>query len=335
VERLSGMGERVFLKKSHPGSPLGFRTRTPYARDPSRPRVLFLGDSYTEGSGRSVECNYPTVAEATLVRKLGMEVEVMNAGVGGYGPADALDLLRFLVDEGYRFDAVAFHLFLENDFTDNLPGTERRVLAGVNFRVPQSRFLRWFHPLNWRTFRFGLFVVRAGSLAGGDTRVLYRDLGDCKPEGERLEAVSPVLRTTVMRRLEGSARAAEVPAAQERVGGAIEAMQQETQRLGIPFALVLFPDRALVDPELKSLLALDSEHLEAPRNLRDYLRERFAGLPVIDLTPVLEGEVGLYRARDTHLSDRGNDRVGRFVGERLAEQLAGAGLRGAGTEVRD
>ena len=52
---------------------------------------------------------------------------------------------------------------LEASFTDNLPGTERRVVSGINFRFPISRFLRVFHPLNSRTFRYLLFVARSSS----------------------------------------------------------------------------------------------------------------------------------------------------------------------------
>ena len=50
-------GTWVFLKKAHAGSPLGFRTDQPYKLVPDHRRILFLGDSYTEGSGRSSTCD--------------------------------------------------------------------------------------------------------------------------------------------------------------------------------------------------------------------------------------------------------------------------------------
>jgi len=59
-------GTWVFLKKAHAGSPLGFRTDQQYELVPDHRRILFLGDSYTEGSGRSSTCNYPTVVEEML-----------------------------------------------------------------------------------------------------------------------------------------------------------------------------------------------------------------------------------------------------------------------------
>ena len=50
---------------------MGFRSAVPYEKVPAGRRVLFLGDSYTEGSGRSAECNSPEVAVSTPVLKGG------------------------------------------------------------------------------------------------------------------------------------------------------------------------------------------------------------------------------------------------------------------------
>ena len=43
---------------------------------------------------------------------------------------------------------------------------------------------------------------------------------------------------------------------------------------------------------------------------------------VLEVAEVLCGQPGVYRAGDTHLSDRGNQIAGRWVGERLAEIVA-------------
>jgi hypothetical protein len=111
------------------------------ARD--RLRVLFLGDSYTEGSERPAQL--PEVAARRLAERIGSPVEAINA-VGGYGPLDAGNLLEHLVAEGYDFDAVVYGLFLENDFTDNLPATERRVVAGSTSASRARGFLRASTP---------------------------------------------------------------------------------------------------------------------------------------------------------------------------------------------
>jgi hypothetical protein len=301
---------------------LGFRTETPYARKPAGRRVLFLGDSYTEGSGRSAECNYPEVAVATLREQLGPDWEGMNAGVAGYGPADALDLLRFLGDEGYEFDAVVLSLFLENDFTDDLPGTERRVVAGINFRFPVSPFLRWLHPLNTRTSRYALFVARAARLRGAADDAVQRGDGQCRPPPALPEPLPADLEALVRRRLEASYREPLGPLATGVVDEALAAFSVETRRRGVPFVVVVFPDRVLADAELRARLRLEADPAAYDlERLRRWVREHSEPPPLVDVTGPLSGPAANYRASDTHLSDVGNRVAGRHVGERLAELL--------------
>lgn len=323
-EAASAAGTRVFLKRPHPGSPLGFRTATPHAKQPAGRRILFLGDSYTEGSGRDAACNYPEVAVATLNERLAAAgappFELLNAGVAGYGPEESLALLRFLREEGYRFDAVVLSLFLENDFSDNLPGTERRVVAGMNFRFPRAAWLRWLHPLNTRTARYAIFVWQASRLGRADDYVQRGD-GECRPPPPLPEAIPAPLRELVLRRLEANyGPAAEL--ASEGVAESLASFAREARALGVPLAVVVFPDRIVADRELRARLGLPVElesYFDLER-LRRFVGER-AGAPVIDATEALRDGSVHYRPSDTHLSDTGNVAAGRFVGERLAELL--------------
>ena len=130
--------------------------------------MLFLGDSYTEGSGSGQACNYPDVAVHTLDSLRATQgkppFSLLNAGVAGYGPRESLALFHYLRDEGYTIDAVVLSLFTENDFTDDLPGTDRRVTGGILFRYPSSTWLRWLHPLNTHTARYAMMFARAGAM---------------------------------------------------------------------------------------------------------------------------------------------------------------------------
>lgn len=321
-EAESAAGTRVFLKRPHAGSPWGFRTVVPYAKEPAGPRVLFVGDSYTEGSGRSADCNYPEVALAVLRERLGRGWEGMNAGVAGYGPAESLDLLHFLGEEGYEFDAVVLSLFLENDFTDDLPGTERRVVAGINFRFPESPFLRWLHPLNSRTFRYALFLAQATRLRGAVDDAVQRGDGQCRPPPPLPDPLPEGLESLVRRRLEASYRKPLAPLATEVVRESLRAFSAETRRLGVPFVLVVFPDRILADTDLRARLGLDeSSDMYDLERLRRWMRENSGPPPFLDLTGPLSGPASHYRNSDTHLSDDGNRVAGHYVGERLVERL--------------
>jgi hypothetical protein len=318
----SGSGEWVWLKKAHAGSPHGFRTGSPYARRPDGLRILFLGDSYTEGSGSASACNYPEVAARALSERIGAPVEAMNAGIGGYGPVDARNLLEHLVAEGYGFDAVVYSLFLENDFTDNLPATERRVVAGINFRFPASRFLRTFHPLNSRTFRYVLFVSRTSRLDRGSREQLQRREGSCLIEAEKLTEVGDALRVLVERRLETNYSPRRARTATGEVSRALDGLEEVTRRLGVPLLLVVFPDRILVDADLGRLLGRDlaAEGYDLER-LRRWIEDNVQGPEVLDTTDVLRGGSEHFRSVDTHLSDLGNVVAGEWVGEGLKTLL--------------
>lgn len=321
-EVVSRAGTRTFLKRPHPGSPLGFRSEAPATRDPERPRILFLGDSYTEGSGRSAACNYPDVVGAEL-RRRGLDWTVWNAGVAGYGPVDAAALHRYLREEGYRFDAVVLSLFLENDFTDNLPGTERRVVAGINFRFPERAWLRWLHPLNSRTFRYLVFGYQVSQLRGSRDDFVTRGDGQCRPPPPLADPLPEGLRTLVERRLARNYGPAAPPLATGPVARSLDVLSAETAELGVPLAVVVFPDRVRADPDLRERLGIDPADYDLER-LRSWVRAHTGGVPVIDVTPALGGAQH-YRPGDTHLSDPGNVVAGRFVADSLAGLFADRG----------
>jgi hypothetical protein len=322
-EAVSRAGTRVFLKRAHPGSPLGFRTPVPHAKTPATTRILFLGDSYTEGSGRDAACNYPEVATAALNAARAARglppVEPMNAGVAGYGPEESLALLRFLREEGYAFDAVVLSLFVENDFSDDLPGTERRVVAGINFRFPRSPLLRWLHPLNTRTARYAMFLWQAASMGRSDDAVQRGD-GNCRPPPPLPDPLPGELRDLVLRRYASNYGPAPQLATQG-VADAIAAFRAEAEQHGVPLAIVVFPDRVVADREIRARVALsfDLDRRNDMARLRTFVAEQAGETPVVDTTDTLtDGSVN-YRSSDTHLSDVGNQVAGKYVGERLAE----------------
>jgi hypothetical protein len=89
-----------------------------------------------------------------------------------------------------------------------------------------------------------------------------------------------------------------------------------------PVVVVIFPDRLLVDRELRERLGLaDLDERVDLATLRRFVAEHAAGLPVVDATDALRGGSENYRPSDTHLSDVGNVVAGRYVGERLAELI--------------
>ncbi len=306
----------VILKKAFGG---GARDECFVRPDSSDgPRVLFLGDSYTEGSGRARACNYADVVERVLRGQWNPDARVVNAGVSGYGPVEALNLLRWQRALGCPIDAVVYNLVLENDFADNLPRTERRVVAGIISRFPRSWFLRTFHPLNTRTFRWAMILT---FFARASTKEMLNavtvDQGPCDLTPDTLRVVSPFLRATVERGLANARRIDAVPHARDEAANAIHTMHAIANEMRVPFVLVVFPERAWVDAELQRALALDADDVAPMNAAHVFVRDAFAASPVVEMTDALTDR-GSYRDADTHLSDLGNVRAGEYVGAALA-----------------
>lgn len=84
-------------------------------------KILFLGDSLTEGYGISKEKAYPTLVAKGLndhftLRRMGKRIEAINAGVSGSTSASALSRLRWFLKQKPTV------LFLAMGINDGLRG---------------------------------------------------------------------------------------------------------------------------------------------------------------------------------------------------------------------
>jgi hypothetical protein len=92
--------------------------------------------------------------------------------------------------------------------------------------------------------------------------------------------------------------------------------------MGIPFIIVGFPDRVLVDDSLREQLHIASDTLIPLKVLQNLVDQTFPDTPVVHVGKALQGLSGMYREDDTHLSDLGNLIAGTYVGEKLVEFFA-------------
>jgi hypothetical protein len=93
-------------------------------KPPGERRVLFLGDSATEGAFVAEDACYPRVFEALAAERSAHAPRVINAGVWGMTTIDEYHLLE---DKLLRLqpDVVVIGLFMANDLNMNLGHTER------------------------------------------------------------------------------------------------------------------------------------------------------------------------------------------------------------------
>lgn len=92
---------------------LGFKDKQPriISLKKKAPRILLIGDSFTEGIGFAHKDTFAGIIEENLKNK---KIDVFNAGVSSYSPIIYLRKIQYLIDKGFEFD----HLVVFIDISD-------------------------------------------------------------------------------------------------------------------------------------------------------------------------------------------------------------------------
>jgi hypothetical protein len=96
-------GHRYHIRTNALGFKDAVNRDVPFESD--RRRVLFIGDSFTEGVGLPYEQTFVGRFAAALP-----EVDVLNAGVSSYAPSVYFTKIKSLLDAGVRFDEVIVYV---------------------------------------------------------------------------------------------------------------------------------------------------------------------------------------------------------------------------------
>jgi lysophospholipase L1-like esterase len=157
----------------------GLRGAEPRPRGPRTYRIVCLGDSFTFGLGVANDEAYPHRLEERLsLRFPGVDVQVLNAGVPGYGTADELRFFESRIEQ-LDPDLVIQQFLAENDFNDNRQPALGRVElrdgwlhAEEPSRPQPQRTIEWVkrHSFLARLVsnRVGYFAARLGLAAATD-----------------------------------------------------------------------------------------------------------------------------------------------------------------------
>lgn len=275
-------------------------------------RVLLLGDSFMEAFQVPFQASMPSLLEKSLAQALGKTVEVINAGVSGWGTDDEL---RYLTAYGlqYQPDLVVIAMTLHNDISDNLRQDWHRLNSDTLIEVPHTAtpFLAYklvelkayvatrlqAYQL-WRRVRHGREIKQVGQRLNSHVAQLFEEpRPDAIRDGEALTRL-------LLQRIESVSAAA-----------------------GAQTLLVLLPIRYQLSDSLFSSFVKSSGippglmHMDEPqaalRGIADSLH-----LPVIDLLPgfqrwASDSSASLYLEWDGHWTE---------TGHRLANELVTAGI---------
>jgi hypothetical protein len=278
------------------GSHCEFTTNRHGLRGPARPkaktagrrRVLVLGDSFTEGGQIDDADLFTARVEAALG-----DVEVVNAGVGGYGTVQEYLYLR---EEGLGFapDLVVV-VFYDNDLIDNClpysPAIGPRPYAertDVGVRIVEDYsddgFLGFCLPLPGRSFLSRHSYV-------------YRSLND--------KLFQTLWARTLHDRAEADHRRFDPETRRTILWDVLQRMRALADSGGARFALVLAPTREQVEAGAAAELAFLEERCGA------------AGIPCLSLLPALreaaQSGTAQYFPRDIHWTRAGHATVARAL----------------------
>jgi lysophospholipase L1-like esterase len=275
----------------------GLRGKDLRALEKDSVRILCLGDSFTWGWGTNDDEGYPAVLERLLQSRYPLlDVQVLNAGVAGYGTDEELEFLRKRGRQ-LRPNLVLPLFFAGNDFEDNrLPATRsHEIRDGMLYIVRQPGEQRkpiWLALPEWlrkKSHLANLISERAGYLA---------------------------MRAGLLAKLERRSSQYFSEEDGRRARDLLIEIAQVAEQLDAETLFVFAPDKLQLLTKPKNTLRAATV-VQAAASV--------AGAPWIDLTPELVERVDfdeLYFVRDGHWTPKGN----AWVAEVLTERIGDLGL---------
>lgn len=280
-------------------------------------RILLLGDSFMEALQVPFDSSLPARLPALLQRRTGRRIEVINAGVSGWGTDDEL---RYLTEYGIRYhpDLVLVTMTLHNDLSDNTRQEWHRLEGDslVDVNPPRIPFLRYqvLQLKGWLSTRFQTYQLWRRVRHGGEIAQVGRQLNRHVVELFREPRSEGIQKSVLLT---------------DRMLGRIKTV---TENAGGRVAIVLLPLRYQLSDSMFADLAREAEvppqemHIGQPQQLVRPIADSL-GIPVIDLLPPFRawsdsGRGSLYLEWEGHWNQAGH----RLAAEITADGLAQAGL---------
>jgi len=262
-------------------------------------RILVLGDSFAFGWGVQAAEALPAQIQ-DLLRQAGFpNVDVINAGVTGYGTVQQTGWFE-RIQPRVRADAVLLAFFVGNDFYDNLQLSGYEIVDGYLVDRP-------FGAAPRLTERLGIpphvrVYVRTRShlynllMNGWDAILLRFGLQETTATYEIYESQ---VTDTVRRALDITEKS-------------LRSLHRICERWGIPLGIVIIPDGRAIDL-LKHVPGYD---LTKPGNtIRAIAASQ--GIPVLDLTPMFWAQPHLHFPIDAHWTRDGHRLGARLIADSL------------------
>jgi lysophospholipase L1-like esterase len=325
-----------------PGEEVDVRVNSRGFRGPELParkaaaRVVVYGDSFVEGRSTPLEETFAARLQARLSGQRPGSIEVVNAGVTGYGPDQVLARLERELGD-LEPELVVLCLYAGNDGGDVVRNklwrmdAAGRPVRGTPALADELRF-----ALEERTGLRALATVRAASRVLAELREsaaaeppapdVPAVLRDCQREHE--EALRDPARVTNLFRDHYDADLAALPRSESArykrrlLAAVIAAAGGLAASRSVPLLLVAIPAESDVADTHAQKVDAAAYPDYRPSGLTDVLAEiaSEAGVPLVDLfAPFRERRAaGLFYPLDGHWNAVAQDLAARMVAERIA-----------------
>jgi hypothetical protein len=286
--------------------------RRPWSEPARRPaevpwRTLVLGDSHVYGL-----CPTGEAFTAVLDRDTS-PAQVINCGVFGWGPLDALRFLRDDLKDA-RYERIILVFYLGNDLADLFRYGQHTVERAPDGSYRENEPKPLPRPTKLQCLMQDLGLSPEKGLPDPERRaLLFRRMWLINPGAIEQEFWQSLYFQ------DQPAKVEEALGALENITGQMNAMARDR---GATFTLVLLPTKRMVEPETvgdlgeaaRRVLGLTPEFVGFDGTVRELIRKRFAKAPyeVLDLTPALQAAhaaapgKSLFWRVDFHLNHRGH-----------------------------
>ncbi len=337
-------GERIWVRMN----PDGFRG-APLREVGEAIRVVVYGDSCIMGEFSSVPDTYVQQLEDKLTAELDQPFEVINAGVTGYGPDQAI--LRMQQElSTLQPDLVILALFAHNDFGDLIRNRMFRLGADGELKAQEielspdilAEFRRAQWPILGKYAWLQFERIRAGLLTGGPdpithTPTVYKYLW----ESDFKDFITGDVQVTNLLRDYYDADMALAPDAPRSVyktdllTALLEKAANSTRDADVPFLIVIIPSPVDICDQFEIQVDRDRHPDYRRATLTDLMAQSAdeAGVPHLNLFPTFREQrhQRLYFGHgDDHWTALGQRIAARETTDFILDQLGSKGLRPGG-----